>query len=108
MTKKLNKSVIYLPMTHIIIHTNRDVREKYLVRLLSHILKRKDLTLAQLLKIPDIHILRNDENSFGIEDVKKLQKEMVYQPYEEEYQIAVIFDSFKLTEEAQKFFSQNS
>ncbi|MCK9369034.1 hypothetical protein M0R04_03675 [Candidatus Dojkabacteria bacterium] len=88
-------------MTHIVIHTNKDVREKYLVKLLSFILKREGLTQAQLFKIPDIHLLKTDENSIGIDDVKKLQKEMVYQPFEEEYQIAIISDCFKLTEEAQ-------
>ena len=51
---------------------------------------------------PDIHILDGqDVNSIGIEDIKGLQKEMVFSPYKERVQIAYIFDAKKLTAQAQ-------
>ena len=54
---------------------------------------------------PDIHTIEtNNINSIGIEDVKRLQKEMIYTPYSENVQIALIFDADKLTVEAQNSF----
>lgn len=51
---------------------------------------------------PDIHILDGkDMNSIGIEDVKDLQKEMMFSPFKEKTQIAYILDAQKLTTQAQ-------
>lgn len=51
---------------------------------------------------PDIHILDGKEiNSIGIEDVKNLQKEMMYSPFKEKTQIAYILEANKLTIQAQ-------
>ena len=43
-------------------------------------------------------------DSIGIEDIKRLQKEMIFTPYIEPVQIALIFDAQKLTAEAQNSF----
>ncbi len=54
---------------------------------------------------PDIHTIEtNNINSIGIEDVKRLQREMVYTPYSEKAQIALVFGAEKLTIEAQNSF----
>ncbi|KKP55472.1 MAG: polymerase III protein [candidate division WS6 bacterium GW2011_GWF2_33_92] len=54
---------------------------------------------------PDIHILNGSNlNSIGIEDVKGLQKEMVYSPFKELVQIAIVFHAEKLTTQAQNSF----
>ncbi len=51
---------------------------------------------------PDIHIVDGREvNSIGIEDIKELQKEMMYSPFKERVQIAYILDANKLTVQAQ-------
>lgn len=51
---------------------------------------------------PDIHNLENiEKNSIGIEEVKELQKEMIYKPFQEKKQVAIIHDAQKLTHEAQ-------
>ena len=54
---------------------------------------------------PDIHILSSSNtNSIGINDVKELQKKMVFTPYSQLAQIAIIYDADKLTTEAQNSF----
>lgn len=90
-------------MTHIVIHSNTNIREKYLLKLVSYVLKR-DISFKTLLKIPDVHYIKNEEKSIGIEEVKMMQKEMKYQPFSETHQICIIFDSQKLTTEAQNAF----
>ena len=54
---------------------------------------------------PDIHTIESKNiKSIGIEDIKHLQKEMIFNPYIESVQIALIFDAQKLTTEAQNSF----
>lgn len=51
---------------------------------------------------PDIHILDGSNvNSIGIEDIKEMQKEMMFSPYKEKVQIAYILGADKLTAQAQ-------
>jgi DNA polymerase III delta prime subunit len=90
-------------MTHIIIHNRVEILQTYLLDLLSKLLSR-DIKLMDLDRIPDIHILRKTGSSIGIDEVKDLQKDMIYKPFELEYQIAVIMDSHLLTDEAQNAF----
>jgi DNA polymerase III gamma/tau subunit len=57
---------------------------------------------------PDIHILDGKEiNSIGIEDVKNLQKEMMYSPFKEKTQIAYILEANKLNIQAQNSLLKN-
>ena len=56
-------------------------------------------------KIPDIHILYSKNvKSIGIEDVKNFQREMMFTPYKELVQVAIIFNAEKLTLQAQNSF----
>ncbi len=88
-------------MTHIIIHNNLQAREEYLLSLVSRLLQREFVSLKELSSNPDYHSISKGNESIGIEDVKKLQKEMVFQPFQEISQIAVIPNSHNLTHEAQ-------
>jgi DNA polymerase III delta prime subunit len=54
---------------------------------------------------PDIHILDGrGESSIGIEDVKNLQSELFFHPFENNFQIGIVFEAEKLTHEAQNAF----
>jgi DNA polymerase III delta prime subunit len=54
---------------------------------------------------PDIHLVESKNiDSIGIEDIKRIQKEMIFTPYIESVQIALIFNAQKLTTEAQNSF----
>lgn len=88
-------------MTYILVEKRRDVEKKNLRAFLSKIFK-KEISMEDLETNPDIHNLENiEKNSIGIEEVKELQKEMIYKPFQEKKQVAIIHDAQKLTHEAQ-------
>lgn len=88
-------------MTNLIISPENSALLNELLIRVSALLGKQIATKEDLLKIPDIHILETDAKSIGIEDVKKLQAEMIYKPFEENYQVGIIFDAHKMTVEAQ-------
>ena len=58
--------------------------------------------ITDIYKIPDVHILElKEKNSIGIEDVKNFQSEMKFKPFEQNQQFGIIFESEKLTHQAQ-------
>lgn len=88
-------------MTYILVEKRRDVEKKNLRAFLSKVFK-KEISMEDLETNPDIHNLENiEKNSIGIEEVKELQKEMIYKPFQEKKQVAIIHDAQKLTHEAQ-------
>jgi len=88
-------------MTYILVEKRRDVEKKNLRAFLSKIFK-KEISMEDLETNPDIHNLENiEKNSIGIEEVKEFQKEMIYKPFQEKKQVAIIHDAQKLTHEAQ-------
>jgi len=88
-------------MTHLVIHSSETQQKQYLEQLLSHLLTKEKLTLKEFEKLPDVHILKKMKDSIGIEDAKNLIKKIIYKPFEERYQIGVIFNAETLTIEAQ-------
>ena len=65
----------------------------------------KEVDEETLLNNPDFHMIdAREENSIGIEQIKKLQEEMRYKPFQERVQIALILDAKKLTIQAQNAF----
>ena len=88
-------------MTYILVEKRKDIEKKNLRKFLSDIFK-KEISIDELEMNPDIHNLENiEKNSIGIEEVKGLQKEMMYKPFQEKIQVAIIHNSEKLTHEAQ-------
>lgn len=88
-------------MTYIFVEKYETEDKKSLRGFLSTLLK-KGISYEELFKNPDIHNLEITEKlSIGIEEVKSLQKEMMYKPFQEDIQIAIIHNSQKLTIEAQ-------
>ncbi len=89
-------------MTILIIDSVKENRERYLFKLLKRFTQRKFTSLQEAMICPDIHILSSaNGNSISIEQVNKLNGEMIYKPFELEVQVGVIIDSQLLTIEAQ-------
>jgi DNA polymerase III delta prime subunit len=94
-------------MTHLIIHHDKVTREQEALKLISELLGKKITEFDQLYKIPDLHIIKSEDNSITIEEVKDLIKSVMYKPFEEKYQIGLIIDAQKLTTEAQNALLKN-
>ncbi len=92
-------------MTYIIVGNNeRNIKESIL-SLLESAWKREIEENIFDISNPDLHILEGTNlTSIGIDDVKNLQKDMIFSPFQELKQIAVIFDAEKLTVQAQNSF----
>lgn len=92
-------------MPYIIIGNNTDNVKQTLNQLVSKLWDKELSTDILSINNPDIHILDGSEqNSIGIEEVKKLQSEMLFTPFQEKVQIAVIIQAEKLTVQAQNSF----
>jgi len=90
-------------MSYLIVGNNKENISNILRPLISKLWERdiKDLDILSSGN-PDIHILEGEElNSIGIEDIKKLQQEMMYTPFKEKVQIALLTKAEKLTTQAQ-------
>ncbi len=92
-------------MTYLIIGNNKEnIRENICEIINQHWNKEVGKDILDL-PSPDIHFINSSNiNSVGIKDVKELQTKMIYSPYSELAQIAIIFDAEKLTPEAQNSF----
>lgn len=89
-------------MTHLIINQNVSTRRQYLIEKINEYLDTKFEKFSQLHGNPDIHIIEFTESeSIKIEDVKQLQKELIFQPFKERYQIGIICYAHNMTTEAQ-------
>lgn len=89
-------------MTLILIHNESAVRREALIEWLNGLLGMNYMQLSQIIGNPDIHMINNPPHvSIKIEEVKQLQREMVYRPFQSSVQVGVIFHSDMLTIEAQ-------
>ena len=91
-------------MTYLVITQNNSVEDKAIQDLVSN-LWGKEIVVKKILNNPDFHVLDGTNiNSIGIDEIKDLQEEMRYKPFQEKVQIALILDSKKLTTQAQNAF----
>jgi DNA polymerase-3 subunit delta' len=93
-------------MTYLIVG-NSEENIKVMLKSLLEKLWGRELKVGDVFDTsnPDIHILDGSEkNSIGIEEIKELQKEMLYSPFKEKVQISYILDAKKLTQQAQNSF----
>lgn len=88
-------------MTYLILGNNQENIKEEVKRLIS-MLWEKQFDFDTATNNPDMHILKSKNiKSIGIQDVKDLQNEMIFSPYLEKVQIALIPQAEKLTTEAQ-------
>jgi DNA polymerase III delta prime subunit len=91
-------------MTYLVITQNNIVEDRAVTGLISKLWDR-DVKPKSVFNNPDFHMLDGREiNSIGIDEIKDLQEEMRYKPFQEKVQIALILDSKKLTTQAQNAF----
>ncbi len=96
------KSII---MPYIILGNNEEKIKELIKELIERLWERKIPDNPFVIENPDLHILTSKNiKSIGIQDVKDLQKQMIFTPYLEKIQIALIPFSEKLTVEAQNSF----
>ena len=92
-------------MTYLILSNNQENIKESVRSLISKLWERPLNEDPFTLNNPDIHTLKSDNiRSIGIQDVKELQKEMIFSPFKEKVQIALIPQAEKLTPEAQNSF----
>lgn len=90
-------------MTYLIVGNDKKNISNILKSLLEKLWER-DIQEDEIFdtRNPDIHILDGSQSSsIGIDDVKELQREMLYSPFKEKVQISYILDAKKLTVQAQ-------
>jgi hypothetical protein len=93
-----------LKMTYLVITKENDITDDSTKALISTLWGR-EVDEGKLLNNPDFHLIdAREENSIGIEEIKQLQEEMRYKPFQERVQIALILDAKKLTTQAQNSF----
>lgn len=97
-----NSNVIESNMTYILVDKSKaENRSANLLNLLTKLFQ-KEITEEYITKAPDIHTINPfEKNSIGIEEVKEFQKEMLFKPFQEKIQVGIIYDSEKLTIQAQ-------
>ena len=89
-------------MTIILVHNDPTTQEIALVEWLNEILGQSYNDVSQLINNPDIHQIHNPpEVSIKIEEVKNFQKEMLFKPFQNSHQVGIIYNSDRLTTEAQ-------
>lgn len=90
-------------MTYLLVTKTDDISSNT-IDLISKLWER-EVGLEEIYKNPDFHIIDpKEENSIGIDEIKNLQEEMKFKPYQERVQIAAILQSKKLTHQAQNAF----
>jgi DNA polymerase III delta prime subunit len=91
-------------MTYLVITSKIDIADDSIKALISK-LWDKEIMEEKVLNNPDFHMIdARTENSIGIDQIKDLQDEMQFKPFQEKVQIALILDSKKLTTQAQNAF----
>ena len=94
--------MLKLDMTYLLISREQGAQEKEILLTVSNAFNQNFEDLSEIAILPDIHILQIEEKqSIGIEEVKDFQNEMVYKPFQEKKQFGIIFESEKLTHQAQ-------
>lgn len=101
----LTNVIKYIYMTYLIIGNSTESIKEKLLEIVSKLWNKKISEEVLTSQHPDVHTVDSKNiKSIGIEDIKKLQKEMIFTPYVESVQIALIFNAQKLTVEAQNSF----
>ncbi len=89
-------------MTYVIIHSNPETIEQAISQILSKHLNQKILDLEKILQKPDFCIIEQEgKGNIKIEQIKFLQKKLLYSPYSESHQFGIIKEAHLMTTEAQ-------
>ncbi len=93
--------MILLNMTYLIIGQNLDQQKEQTLQIIQKYNTREISKYDDIFNIPDIHILRTQEDSIKIDEVRDFLQSIKFKPFEEKYQFAIIEQAQKLTTESQ-------
>lgn len=89
-------------MTYLIIHPNTNITEQSLLEVINKHLEPKLNCLDNILNQPDFCIIEQEEKSkIKIEQIKTLQKKLLFSPYSASHQFGIIKNAHLMTIEAQ-------
>ncbi len=89
-------------MAYIIIHEKTEVQDCCILETIERHIKKGFHSFEEILKEPDFHILEKEEKgSIKIEQVKQLQKKLLYSPFHNSHQFGIIKNAHLMTTEAQ-------
>jgi hypothetical protein len=89
-------------MAYIIIHPNSKTLDDCIIKTVNKHLGKKLQSLGQALHDPDFCIVQKEEKgSIKIEQIKNLQKKLLYSPFDKTHQFGIIKDAQLMTPEAQ-------
>ena len=89
-------------MTYIIIHNNLKTLDKCTVKIVNRYLKKGILSLKKIAYDPDFCLIKKeDKGHIKIEQVKKLQKQLLFTPFNKKHQFGIIQEAHLMTVEAQ-------
>ena len=89
-------------MVYIIIHQNPEIREQCALEVMSKNLKKNIEVLEDISCDPDFCIIKKEKKgNIKIEQIKKLQKNLLYTPFNKSQQFGIIQDAHFMTPEAQ-------
>ncbi len=89
-------------MAYIIINPNSKTLDDCILKTLNRHLKEKIESLEQVTCKPDFCIVQREEKgNIKIEQIKNLQKKLLYSPFDNNYQFGIIKDAQLMTPEAQ-------
>lgn len=88
-------------MTYAIIHSSQEILERALLELINKRLGTSLLSLEQILQDPDFYIIEEEQGKIKIEQIKRLQKKLIYSPLNRKYQFGIIKNASLMTPEAQ-------
>ncbi len=89
-------------MAYIIIHSNREILEEYLVTLINKHLEEGLKSLEQISCDPDFCIIeKEDKGNIKIEQVKRLQNKLLFTPFNKTHQFGIIKEAHLMTAQAQ-------
>ncbi len=89
-------------MTYLIINTDEYVAIKEVINLINSYIGASFKEPEDILDKPDFHIVQpGEKGNITIEQSKELQRNIIYTPFENQYQFGIILNAESMTQEAQ-------
>lgn len=89
-------------MTYVIIHSNPAILEESIINTINKHLNKDVHCFEEICKDPDFCIVEHQEQgNIKIEQIKQLQKKLLFSPFNKTHQFGIIKDAHLMTTEAQ-------
>lgn len=88
-------------MAYIIIHPKTEILQESILETINKHLQKRISSLEKILEDPDFCIIEEEKGNIKIEQIKMLQKKLLYTPFNKSHQFGIIKDAHLMTTEAQ-------